>query len=360
VSRFLILSASMGDGHDTVARALVARLNGQGHDAIAVDVLRLLPCRAGAAALRGFYQVSIRHAPWVYAGLYRAFFRPGPGPGTSSLAAAIGPRLLALTERLRPDVVVPVFHLAAQATGRERELGRLTVPSAVLVTDFAVHRQWLHPGNDTFLCLTETAADEAHAGTGRPAVAVGAVLADRFLPPQAPTRHTAPGPPRLLLSAGAWGAGTEFARTARMLAGHGFAPVVLCGRNERLRRSLRRLPGITALGWQRDMPGLLAQSSALIDNAAGQTALQALALGLPVVAYRPLPGHGRDGVRAMADLGLTRLAVSPADLLTAIADAVHDPQTTAPYTGRLFPGTAATVLADLASRGPSARPCSSA
>ncbi len=352
MSRFLILSASMGDGHDAVARALAGRLNGQGHDAVAVDVLRLLPSRAAGAALRGFYRGSIRHAPWIYAALYAAFFRPGAGPGTSPLAAVIGPRLRDLTDRLRPDLVVPVFHLAAQTTGRERELGRLTVPTAVLVTDFAVHRQWLHAGNDHYLCLTEDAADQARVGTGRPAHAVGAVLADRFLPPLAPARSPAPGRPRVLLSAGAWGAGTRFAETARTLAAAGFAPVVLCGRNERMRRSLSGLPGVTALGWQRDLPSVLAASTALIDNAAGQTALQALALGVPVVAYRPLPGHGRDGVLAMAGLGLTRLADSPGALLAALTEASRGPQGPPPGLGRLFPGTAATALAALATRQP--------
>ncbi|WP_042380507.1 MGDG synthase family glycosyltransferase [Streptacidiphilus melanogenes] len=350
MSRFLILSASMGDGHDAVARALAARLDALGHDAIAVDVLRLLPSRAAGAALRGFYQGCIRHAPWVYSALYAAFFRPAPGPGTSPLAAVIGPRLRELTDRLRPDLVVPVFHLAAQTTGRERALGRLTVPTAVVVTDFAVHRQWLHPGNDQYLCLTEDAAGQTHAATGRPARAVGAVLADRFLPPRAPARSSALGRPRVLLSAGAWGAGTRFAETATALTGAGFAPVVLCGRNERMRRSLRGLPGVTALGWQRDLPSVLAGSAALIDNAAGQTALQALALGVPVVAYRPLPGHGRDGVLAMAALGLTRLADSPGALLVALTEATTGPQTAPPAADGLFPGTAETVLAALAAR----------
>ncbi|MCC9308368.1 galactosyldiacylglycerol synthase [Kitasatospora sp. RB6PN24] len=358
MGRFLILSASMGDGHDAVARALAARLERRDHDAVIVDVLRLLPGRAAGAALRGFYQGCIRHAPWVYAALYAAFFRPGTGPGTSPLAAAAGPRLLALTRRLQPDLVIPVFHLAAQVTGRERARGRLKVPTAVLVTDFAIHRQWLHPGNDHYLCMTEPAADQTRAGTGRPARAVGAVLADRFLPPQAPARRPVPGPPRVLLSAGAWGAGTQFDRTARALTAAGFAPVVLCGRNDRLRRRLDGLPGVTALGWRRDLPALLAQSAALIDNAAGQTALQALALGVPVVGYRPLPGHGRDGVRAMADLGLSRLAESPADLLAALEDVLrqgHDgrvEQQPAPPTptARLFPGSAASHLIELAAR----------
>ncbi|MYW47224.1 galactosyldiacylglycerol synthase, partial [Streptomyces sp. SID161] len=58
---------------------------------------------------------------------------------------------------------------------------------------------------------------------------------------------------------------------------------------------------------------------ALVDNAAGQTAVQALASGLPVVGHRPLPGHGADGVRRMADLGLSALAPDGPALLAALA-----------------------------------------
>ncbi|MFV5996069.1 hypothetical protein ACNPQM_27540 [Streptomyces sp. NPDC056231] len=43
---------------------------------------------------------------------------------------------------------------------------------------------------------------------------------------------------------------------------------------------------------------------ALIDNAAGQPALEAMAAGLPVVSYRPIPGHGGDGAQRMAEHGL--------------------------------------------------------
>ncbi|MEU3416852.1 galactosyldiacylglycerol synthase, partial [Streptomyces sp. NPDC006658] len=120
-------------------------------------------------------------------------------------------------------------------------------------------------------------------------------------------------------SAGAWGAASRPAATARLLAAAGWLPVVLCGRNERLYARMSREPAALALGWVDDMPGLLAAGHALVDNAAGQTAVQALAAGLPVVAHRPLPGHGADGVRRMADLGLCVLAPDGPALLKALA-----------------------------------------
>jgi UDP-N-acetylglucosamine:LPS N-acetylglucosamine transferase len=316
----------MGAGHDTVAAELVRRARERGGDAVVVDVLALLPYGLGRA-LRHFYRGAVRHAPWAYAALYRLFLRPGAGrrPGGTPLARLAGGRLRDLAERTGADVVVPVFHLGAQLTGHLRARGLLPVPSVVLVIDFAVHRQWLHPGNDLCLCLTEDAAREARRGTGTPAGTCGPVVAPEYFaaaPGAAGWRglfdRLGPGRPAVLLSAGAWGVGSHLDATVRLLRDHGFLPVVLCGGNERLRRALSGTPGVVALGWVTDMPGLLHAARALVDNAAGQTAVQALAAGLPVVGYRPIPGHGAEGVRRMAALGVSDLAGDETALLGAL------------------------------------------
>ncbi len=325
-SRLLVVSASMGAGHDTVAAELVRRARERGGDAVVVDVLALLPYGLGGA-LRHFYRGAVRHAPWAYAALYRLFLRPGAGrrPGGTPLARLAGGRLRDLAERTGADAVVPVFHLGAQLTGHLRARGLLPVPSVVLVIDFAVHRQWLHPGNDLCLCLTEDAAREARRSTGTPASTCGPVVAPEYFadaPGAAGWRglfdRLGPGRPAVLLSAGAWGVGSRLDATVRLLREDGFLPVVLCGGNERLRRALSGTPGAVALGWVTDMPGLLHAARALVDNAAGQTAVQALAAGLPVVGYRPIPGHGAEGVRRMAALGVSDLAGDETALLGAL------------------------------------------
>ncbi|KOV30050.1 galactosyldiacylglycerol synthase [Streptomyces sp. XY152] len=322
----LIVSASMGAGHDTVARELARRAREQGHDAQVVDLLRLLPCGLGAG-LRLFYQSSVRHFPWAYAGLYRALLRPGPRyrPSGVPLARLAGRRLTDLAERTGADVVVPVFHLAAQLTGHLRSRGRLRSPSAVFMTDFAVHRQWLHPGNDLYLCLTDDAARDVARRITAPVETTGPVVAPGFFAPAAGAaqwrqrfERYAFGRPPVVLSAGAWGAASQLDETARLLAAASFLPIVLCGRNERLRARLAGLPGTLVPDWVADMPGLLRAARVLVDNAAGQTAVQALASGLPVVGYRPLPGHGAEGVRRMAALGVSEIASDAASLLHAL------------------------------------------
>ncbi|MEU0276697.1 hypothetical protein ABZ129_33655, partial [Streptomyces sp. NPDC006307] len=164
--RCMVLSASMGAGHDTVAAELARRLRVAGHDVLVRDVLALLPPGAGPG-VRSFYRFTVRHAPWLYELIYAVFLAPGPaeaGPAEASRGAApargrldVSPmaalaekRLAALVRSWRPDVVVSTFHLAGQVTGRMRRRGTLRVPSAVFVTDFALHRAWLEPGNDVF------------------------------------------------------------------------------------------------------------------------------------------------------------------------------------------------------------------
>ncbi|CAL9373404.1 Processive diacylglycerol beta-glucosyltransferase [Streptomyces sp. enrichment culture] len=376
----------MGAGHDTVAAELTRRARERGGDALVVDVLDLLPYGLGGA-LRRFYRGSVRHFPWAYAALYRLFLRPGPGrrPGGTPLARLAGPRLLELVGRTGADVVVPVFHLGAQLTGHLRARGLLPVPSVVLVIDFEVHRQWLHPGNDHCLCLTEDAARAVREGTGAAAGTCGPVVAPQFLAdapgaarwrelfdrlepwqptttpqtcvpdPATPTRSErhppGPGRPAVVLSAGAWGVGSRLETTVRLLAGHGYLPVVLCGDNRRLRRRLARTRSALALGWVRDMPGLLHAADALIDNAAGQTAVQALAAGLPVVGHRPIPGHGADGVRRMARLGLSDFAEDESALLDALRrlTAPGPPRRERVAAGRaLFTDDALTRVTDIA------------
>jgi UDP-N-acetylglucosamine:LPS N-acetylglucosamine transferase len=326
VSRFLLLSASMGAGHDAACTELSRRLLAAGHESVRLDLLEMLPGPTGNG-LRAFYRLIIRRTPFVYSGIYAAFFHPGEGPrpGSAPLAALAEPRLLEAVARSRADAVVSLFHLGAQLTGRARAHGRLAVPAATLVTDFAVHRQWLHPGNDLNLCLTEPDARQARHALARPSAVYGPLVPERFRPHppgEAAWRERLAGPePAVLLSTGAWGAGSGLARTAGILREAGYRPVVLCGRDARLRHRLEAaVPGATALGWVQDMPGLLAASAALLDNAAGQTALQALAVGVPVIGWRPIPGHGTEGVRRMAELGLTDHATTAQELVRLLGE----------------------------------------
>jgi UDP-N-acetylglucosamine:LPS N-acetylglucosamine transferase len=109
-------------------------------------------------------------------------------------------------------------------------------------------------------------------------------------------------------------------------------------------------------GWVEDMRTLMAACDVVIDNACGTTAKEALRLGVPVVTFRPIAGHGRDDALAMAALGLTELVDDEPALEAALAR-LQDPRTRAARVGRgkeLFVEDAAARVADVA-RGHAAR-----
>ncbi|MCE3551751.1 hypothetical protein LWC33_09820 [Pseudonocardia sp. RS11V-5] len=311
-ARWLVLTASMGAGHDQVARELGAGLRRRFHEVLVVDLMQVLP---GGAALRAGYAGMLRHAPWLYEAIFRAFFseRRHCRPGVFPLDQLAAWRLRDLVAGYRPDVVVSTFHLAAQVAGHMRVAGLLTVPSVVVITEPAAHRQWLHPATDAFFCPYPWVAAHARARTGLPALAPGPVVADGFHLGRDPAAGRAalglaPGDRAVLVSAGSWGVGST-ARTTRALSAlRGVRTVVLCGRNPELRREIGRLPGCLALGWRDDVGDLLAAVSVLVDQSGGTACAEAFATGIPVVLHRPLPGHGRLGAAALAAHGVASFA----------------------------------------------------
>lgn len=321
----LILDAGMGEGHRAVGDELGRRLRARGYRVDSVDVLDLLPHGFGAA-LRASYRAAVRRTPWLYDAVYSMFLEAGRGPGSTPLARLAVGGLHDAVDAYRPALIVPVFHLAAQITGFVRQRGTLAVPTAVLITDFAVHRQWLHAGNDMHLCVSADAAQQVRAQLGRTGHAVGPVVPERFSRLTAADGAkwfarlgtAADDKPVVLISTGSWGVADGLAGTAASVARAGCLPVVLCGRDERARDRLSGIAGVRAHGWVEDLPGLMAASSVLIDNAAGQTAVQALAAGLPVVGHRPIAGHGRRGVMRMAHIGATEYASTREELLRAL------------------------------------------
>jgi hypothetical protein len=72
------------------------------------------------------------------------------------------------------------------------------------------------------------------------------------------------------------------------------------------------------------MPALMAAADALVENAGGLTAMEALAVGLPVVSFRPIAGHGKENTAEMQQAGVSRVAKRPTDLLQLL-DVVTQP-----------------------------------
>lgn len=322
----LVVSASMGGGHDGAAREIAGRLQAMGYRAEVRDLLQAAPVRIGPT-FRAAYEFQLRHAPSTYEATYRLWFRvPWLCPWVARLATVLTRRTLCRwVVESSADAVVSTYPLATLAIGSMRSAGRLPVPLVNFVTDFAVHPLWVHPGADLTLTVDDSAARTASGRIHRNVVPCGPAVSARFEPGNLPERRRArdriglrPDDAAVLIVAGSWGVGGVL-DTVAVVAGHGFVPVVVCGRDARLRRQVERQAAqmdtrMVVVGWTQDMPALMSACDALVENAGGLTALEAMKAGLPVVSFDPIPGHGRENAAAMSQAGVSVWATDGKDL----------------------------------------------
>ncbi|WDZ83395.1 MGDG synthase family glycosyltransferase [Micromonospora cathayae] len=353
--RIVIVSADIGAGHDAAARELGRGLTGRGFEVDEINFLAVLPAPLHAA-IRETYRTMLSRAPWSYDALFTVTDRSPLS--VAAIRAALRPARRRMLARLPPDTVavVTTFPFANQVLGPLRHTLRITAPVITYVTDFAVHPTWVAPGVELYCVVHEAASRQARANGATSAQVVRPLVSARFTDApelgrrQARLRFGLPPEARLaLIVAGSWGVGAV-ARTAREITATGCVePVVVCGRNEKLRRRLGRLPG-HVLGWVDDMPALMRAADVIVENAGGLTCQESLVAGLPTITYRPIPGHGRANAAVLTRCALTRYVTSPAELrpaLTALVDgdgAAHV---------AFEPGVEmATVIADLLGRSP--------
>jgi processive 1,2-diacylglycerol beta-glucosyltransferase len=290
-----------------------------------VDFLDAFPMRMGWVVRAGYW-LELRYAPWSYEATYRLWyllpfvFQP-LGAFINLLTSR---RVLRWVRQANADVVVSTYPMASLVLGAARAKGRLRIPVATFITDFAVHPLWTHPGVDLHMCVHPQSAEAAAARSGRAASAPGPMVPEHFhadLPDRTTARQSLgfdDGERLVLVVAGAWGIG-DVAKTYDTILGSGrYTPLVVCGNNEQLRRRLQSRNRGHVLGWTDEMPTLMAAADALVQNAGGLTCMEAFAAGLPVVSFEPIAGHGKDNAEHMAEAGVAAYAADTEELFPAL------------------------------------------
>jgi UDP-N-acetylglucosamine:LPS N-acetylglucosamine transferase len=325
-ARLLFVTADMGAGHRQVTAELVRRCSAAGASTETLDIVR----DAGPAGrrLKRTYQRLLTYAPWLYDAAMRFWARwPKPLEAFTALNARPFERLLAAAvERFEPDLVVSNYNLASQCLGRLLRAGRLRCPVATLVVDPGAHPYWVSADIPTHLVLTRLTGERLSRMGARGVRVVRPVLRPEFAAPpgrsDARTRLELPADRRIVLvTAGSWAVGGLPETLAALRAVPGVVVVVLCGRDDALRRRLTaggQSGDVVPVGWTRDVVDYLAAADVVVDNAGGLTCWEALACRAQVVLFNPLAGHGRVNVATLDELGLATWARDASALRAAV------------------------------------------
>jgi len=316
----------MGDGHNAAAAAIAEAIEQAwpGCETEQVDTMELRGPRFARAA-QWAYGFQLARLPWSYAMSY-AWLSRSPRRARSARASAgrfFGRRLGQELEQRRPDLVISTYPFGSAALSWLRTTKGDTTPSVTYIPAFHVHPMWAHEGIDLHFVMHDGAAEHALLPGFERSMRLGAppVRGDFGTLGRAEARRSlglADDEFVVLMTGGAWGIG-GIAEGTRGLLGLGppVHVVAVCGKNASLEAEMRDMAGLegngrlSAFGYVDNMPELMAAANVVVTNGAGQTVLEALCCGRPVVAFAPIAGHG---TASTAELVKRDLAVEAKDL----------------------------------------------
>jgi len=329
--RALLLSGSLGMGHDVMAEACAVSLAARGWTSTTMNSLELMGKAAGGMGERVFR--GLLSIPGMYDAFHYEQLRQGgrlarlAERGSSKYAV---PALRAELAGRPARLLISVFATGAAAAGRlKAEFPGLT--TVTFCTDVNPHWMWVHPSTDLYLVTSETGRGFVRRFHPDAEVAVvPAPVRPQFYaaPSQAEARHRLGLPAEercVLLMAGAWGIG-PLVELAGTLAASGLHTLVVAGRNAALRTALRRAaehqPRLVPFGFTDRIPELMAAAD-LVITSSGDTCSEARVIGRRLLLLDVVPGHGRENLQHELERGSADIApTDPDGLLAAVHSAL--------------------------------------
>ena len=312
MSRVLICYLVRNSGHHSAARNIEAALHklDSSVETLCVDLLEYTHPR-WSAIVQKMYMVTIRRTPEVWEALYDRMWLEYLTRRIRTLVQRGNSKLLCqLMDQFRPDVAVctqahPLGVLSAYAQRRQ-----IALPLWGVVTEFIPHRFWVVPGPVNYIVPNEAAAGRLalHGIHRQRLYPLGIPIHTGFVT-ERKTRVSREDGRRVLVMGGSRGLGARY-RTIRYLdrSTEDFTIDVVTGANRRLRARLIRRRNdfrhpIRIRGYVKDVVALMHRASLLISKPGGLTSAEAMAVGLPMVLVRPLPGQEKGNTEVLVRHG---------------------------------------------------------
>ena len=324
LSKVLILSASYGEGHQQAAKAVQEALGlmSPQTEVRIVDYMRSVHPLIDSFA-KYFYVKSVQFAPALYGLFYKGTSQIAPSSLIQRQLNSLG--IEELAEQLNdyhPDVILATFPTPAGVVSYLKRQSRTAIPLATIITDHAIHSQWIHANTDLYFVgsghvkrglMARGIQGDSIRVTGipvRPAFLQSFDKSDLYQ-----KFGLNPDLPVVLVMGGGYGMMGDIQPVCEELFTypHPIQVIVVTGKNERLRAQLEAVlqyatnPSFV-YGFVSEVYELMAITDLMLTKAGGLTVSEALALQVPMLLYRPIPGQEVQNARFLTTSGVAVFA----------------------------------------------------
>jgi len=291
MSMFLILTAPFGHGHNKAAENMRESLVSTGHKAQIVDFFSF-ESRYVSKVAKAFYDKVVFEYPSVF-GLACQLSKRSPAQELTEYANQLSRRLMEkLLKKYRPDAVIATHFTPLGAAAVVRRDG--SVPVYGIITDYYAYPVWAVPGADFYFTATDEVSMQLEAYGIEPnkLISTGIPIGPEFSP--RPAKKNTP----LTVTVMSGGNGTTLVEGAVRAINAVSMPIVvhvLIGRNDKLQATVEALSResphrIDIVGFTDQVAAYMNKSDLLITKPGGLTTAEALAVGIPLIIYKPMPG----------------------------------------------------------------------
>jgi processive 1,2-diacylglycerol beta-glucosyltransferase len=340
--KILILSGRFGEGHNQVAKAIQEAVGIQFPDVetSVVDFVQWAYPKLFPISHR-IYIKSIKTFPKLYGYIYKKTYDAGSFSKKINplLLQGIG-KMLTLLRTEKPSIVVSTFPFSSYLLSKLKELELTNVPLVTVITDHTHHNYWLHPCIDQYIVDSKNTKEELiRAGIPPEKVAsTGIPIRTNFTQKSnckelLEKYQVEPDLPTVLIMGGGEGLIGKGLLTNKTLnkIPYKLQFIIVCGHNCKLQEHLgnelyQSQHSIKLMGYMETVDELMAISDILVTKPGGVTTTEALAMKLPMLLYKPMPGQEQDNAHFLLNAGVAVQANNPKELVSQLLELLANKQ----------------------------------
>lgn len=304
--KVLILSMTVGQGHNSTSKALRAALLKKGHECNILDTYKFLNKAVGLGFDKGYTAMG-RFVPKLNETIYRGAEKAN---GRSDMkmyfpwafANLSKSKLEKYIEQEKPDVIVCSIVMTAMLVTALKEAGMYdnNIKSIGIVTDYALHPFWEYTAMDYFVAANELMLPELKQRgipenkiltTGIP---VDPKYAKSTLHSKACEKlELDPDKFTVLLTSGGMGFAGMIPLMQDIDQMDDVQLVAVCGSNKRLKSKLSAMEfksEVKVLGFVDNMDEYIDAADVVVTKPGGLSTSETIAKGKPLLLMKPMPG----------------------------------------------------------------------
>ncbi|MHB8072753.1 MGDG synthase family glycosyltransferase [Desulfosporosinus fructosivorans] len=327
--RILVFSATFGNGHLRAAEAIIEgiRLKDPFAEIIHLDFGDFLSKRLNTMA-KSLYMEMIKHTPRLWGQFYAKTAKLHPKSIMQRFLNQLGRSdFLKYIQAFEPDLIVCTYPTVSSILAQLRLERILNVPVMTVITDYAVHSLWVHPGVDRYMVACEEVRESLVSwGIEAQRIHVTGIPVSPRFESKMDRAHIISkfdlnsDLPVFLVMGGVY-EGEIVKRICKQLA-DSLVPVqclIVCGKNEKLYQSLEEVSEqarnrIVRFGYVSNIDELMEISDLIITKAGGLTVSEALTKHLPLVIFKPIPGQEVENAKFVQRMGAGQVAGTEEEL----------------------------------------------